>query len=237
MTRSLRVHSASSWHITTIPATALCLLLLPGGVCAFSVPVPRNSLLYRLVDHVDQLQQVQQGSRPAGHGSTGSSGSISSSSEVLVPPPHLFRIPAPGGDVCLIVDEKGAYHAVRDAFPPFGLPVSSTGVVDTQVCTVRRNTKHQRCCIPLIPGMYCTVFVPGIVYEYKRRYCLCTCSSTASATQYWYTISNARNRTQRKAKQSTRYTSTHECIQWAPDVKKRQYWCPGSNALFLPTSI
>ena len=129
MTRPLRIHSAPSWHIATIPATALCLLCSPGGVGAFSVPVPSNPLIYRLVDHVDQLQQVQEG-RPAGHGSTGSSGS---SSEICVPPPHLFRIPAPGGDVCLIVDEKGAFHAVRDAFPPLGLPVSSTGVVDTQV--------------------------------------------------------------------------------------------------------
>lgn len=145
MTRPLRKHPAPSWHITTIPAIAMCLLLLPGGADAFSVPVPSNSLLYRLVDHVDQLQQQQQGPRPAGHGSTGDS---SSGSEV-VPPPHLFRIPAPGGDVCLVVDEKGAYHAVRDAFPPLGLPVSSTGVVDTQVpCNTNIDlcTRGTYCC-------------------------------------------------------------------------------------------
>ncbi|CAN0453676.1 unnamed protein product, partial [Hapterophycus canaliculatus] len=50
-----------------------------------------------------------------------------------VPPPHLFCLDAPGGDICLIVDENGAYHAVRDKFPPLGVPVSQTGVVDSQV--------------------------------------------------------------------------------------------------------
>lgn len=50
-----------------------------------------------------------------------------------MPPPHLFRLPAPGGDVCLVVDEMGAYHVVRDRFPPLGLPLSETAVVDSQV--------------------------------------------------------------------------------------------------------
>lgn len=142
MTRPLRQHSAPLWHISTIPAAiALWLLLLPRGADAFSVPARSNSLQYRLVDHVDQLQQ-QGRSRPAGDdGSTGSRSNDPTSTsaavgvEVVVPPPHLFRIPAPGGDVCLVVDEKGDYHAVRDAFPPLGLPVSETGVVDTQVQT------------------------------------------------------------------------------------------------------
>lgn len=64
---------------------------------------------YRLVDHVDQLQQP-------------------------IRPPHLFSLPAPGGDICLVVDENGLYHAVRDRFPPLGKPVSESGIVDTEVC-------------------------------------------------------------------------------------------------------
>lgn len=168
MTRPLlRKHSAPTWNITTIPATALCLLLFPLGTGAFSVPAPYNSLQYRLVDHVDQLQQLQR-SRTASHDSSVGSSSNSDPTttpaavKVVVPPPHLFRIPAPGGDVCLVVDEKGAYHAVRDAFPPLGLPVSSTGVVDTQVGlyteylyqvperALLRIYKHQPC-VPSVP--------------------------------------------------------------------------------------
>lgn len=74
--------------------------------------------LFRLVDHVDQLKQVRQGNDGV---------------PFLLPPPHLFTLPAPGGNICLVIDEKGCYHAVRDAFPPLGLPVSESGIVDTEV--------------------------------------------------------------------------------------------------------
>lgn len=114
---------------------------------------------HRLVDHVDQLQQRRpqrrhhqqqlQFERSSGNAALqgpADSPSIETTATtsampttpadivfVEIPPPHLFRVPAPGGDICLIVDEKGGYHAVRDAFPPLGLPVSETGVVDSEV--------------------------------------------------------------------------------------------------------
>ena len=112
-------------HVTTLTqhASVSCLLMFTSCfLClvettkAFPVPLP-PFFEHRIVDHVDQLQQFDE-----------------SGGRVL--PPHLFRLPAPGGDVCLIVDEKGAYHAVRDVFPPLGLRVSETGVVDTQVKVV-----------------------------------------------------------------------------------------------------
>ncbi|CAM9478255.1 unnamed protein product [Choristocarpus tenellus] len=53
-----------------------------------------------------------------------------------VPPPHMFSVPVLGKKICVIVDERGQYHAVRDAFPPLGIPVSETGVVDTEVGVV-----------------------------------------------------------------------------------------------------
>lgn len=151
MTRRLPTHSAPLWYTATTSAVVFCLLLLPGGVGAFSVHAPSASLQYRLVDHVDQLQQ--QRSRPAGDGSTGSSSDPSATSVAVevVPPPHLFRIPAPGGAVCLVVDEKGAYHAVRDAFPPLGLPVSETGVVDTQVGPIGHINTHNSSCTNVTP--------------------------------------------------------------------------------------
>lgn len=48
-------------------------------------------------------------------------------------PPHLFALPAPGGPICLVVDENQHYHAIRDSCPPLGMPISEWGVVDTQV--------------------------------------------------------------------------------------------------------
>lgn len=65
---------------------------------------------FKLVDHIDQLDQRQ---LPRG--------------------PHLFSIPAPGGNICLVIDERGAYHALRDSCPPMGTPISDSGVVDTEV--------------------------------------------------------------------------------------------------------
>lgn len=65
---------------------------------------------FKLVDHIDQLDQR--------HSLRG---------------PRLFSIPAPGGNVCLVIDERGAYHALRDSCPPMGLPISDSGVVDTEV--------------------------------------------------------------------------------------------------------
>ncbi|CAM9599692.1 unnamed protein product [Ectocarpus sp. 8 AP-2014] len=113
-------------------ASLLCLavlLLWIGGACAFSVaaaagPAGATTEFFEhtLVESTDQLEQQQQ--QPYHHGSECSG---------PVPPPHLFRIPAPGGDVCLVVDEKKSYYAMRDCFPPFGVPVSQTGVVDSQV--------------------------------------------------------------------------------------------------------
>lgn len=97
----------------------ISLSLTVAGCCflriakTFSVHPP-SFVEHRLIDHVDQLQQLDE-------------------SGTCVPPPHLFRLPAPGGDVCLVVDEMGAYHVVRDSFPPLGLPLSETAVVDSQV--------------------------------------------------------------------------------------------------------
>lgn len=101
------------------------------------------TLEHRLVDHVDQLQQQQQQELDGATTTT-----------AVVPPPHLFRLPAPGGDICLVVDENGGYHAVRDAFPPLGLPVTASGVVDTQVRTrnnrlrVHGSTDGLLACLP-----------------------------------------------------------------------------------------
>lgn len=113
-----------------IPFFLLCFSLLPNYDNAFSFPPliiltsnnnhRRCSTLrshhheYRLVDHVDQLQQP-------------------------IRPPHLFSLPAPGGDICLVVDENGCYHAVRESFPPLGMPVSESGIVDTEVCCLKSS--------------------------------------------------------------------------------------------------
>ncbi|CAB1104398.1 unnamed protein product [Ectocarpus sp. CCAP 1310/34] len=114
-------------------ASSLCfviLLLWVGGACAFSAAAaagpagPTTEFFqYTLVESTDQLEQQQQ-RQPHHHGNEWFE---------PVPPPHLFRIPAPGGDVCLVVDENKSYYAMRDCFPPFGVPVSQTGVVDSQV--------------------------------------------------------------------------------------------------------
>lgn len=108
----------------------LVVLLWIGGACAFSAAPARPAgattefFQHTLVESTDQLEQQQQ---PRNHGNECSG---------PVPPPHLFRIAAPGGDICLVVDEKKSYFAMRDRFPPFGLPVSQTGVVDSQVRVV-----------------------------------------------------------------------------------------------------
>ncbi|CAN0102516.1 unnamed protein product [Ectocarpus sp. 12 AP-2014] len=112
-------------------ASLLCLVVLLlriGGACAFSAaaaagPADATTEFFQhtLVESTNQLQQQH-------HHSDECSGPV--------PPPHLFRIPAPGGDVCLVVDEKRSYYAMRDCFPPFGVPVSQTGVVDSQVDAV-----------------------------------------------------------------------------------------------------
>lgn len=131
MARSSRRCSSTAVDPTTrASSSTLRLLLLLLGVAAFSVPTPSSFFEYRLVDHVDRLQQRRQ-TEPGGSDPAPPATAIE-----LVPPPHLFRLTAPGGDVCLIVDENGAYHAVRDTFPPLGFPVSETGVVDTQVLTL-----------------------------------------------------------------------------------------------------
>lgn len=121
------------------------LLLWSAG--AFSAPVlpaddGGNFFQHRIVDHVDQLQQWRR--RPPyeyvdSSQERGDPTPAAAAAVMVVPPPHLFRLPAPGGGVCLIVDENGAYHAVRDAFPPLGLPVSETGVVDSQVRYISYN--------------------------------------------------------------------------------------------------
>ncbi|CAN0051228.1 unnamed protein product [Ectocarpus sp. 6 AP-2014] len=112
-------------------ASFLCLavlLLWIGGANAYSAaaaagPAAATTKFFQhtLVESAEQLDKQQQ---PRHHGNECSG---------PVPPPHLFRIPAPGGDVCLVVDEKKNYFAMRDCFPPFGVPVSQTGVVDSQV--------------------------------------------------------------------------------------------------------
>ncbi|CAM9318424.1 unnamed protein product [Discosporangium mesarthrocarpum] len=53
-----------------------------------------------------------------------------------IPPPHVFTIPVLGRKICVLVDEKGGHHAVEDAFPPIGIPVSEVGVIDTEVGVV-----------------------------------------------------------------------------------------------------
>ena len=112
------------------------LLLRPGSACAFSLPSATtggaNTFQHRLVEHTDQLQQRRQHREQDDH-------------PALVPPPHLFCIPAPGGNICLVVDEKGAYHAVRDACPPLGVPLSQIGVVDTQVGRSHHHVAMTRC--------------------------------------------------------------------------------------------
>ncbi|CAM9721007.1 unnamed protein product [Ectocarpus sp. 4 AP-2014] len=115
-------------------ASLICLVVLLlwiGGACAFSAaaaagPAGATTEFFQhtLVESTDQLEQQQQEQQPHQRGNECSD---------PVPPPHLFRIPAPGGDVCLVVDEKKSYYAMRDCFPPFGVPVSQTGVVDSQV--------------------------------------------------------------------------------------------------------
>lgn len=102
-------------------ALAAIICSLPGHATGFAAAPSAGSLRrpcrtfeFRLVDHVDQLEQRRE------DGST-------------LQPPHLFQIPAPGGTVCLIVDERGSLHAVRDSCPPLGLPISESGIVDTQV--------------------------------------------------------------------------------------------------------
>lgn len=77
-----------------------------------------RALDFRLVDHVDQLKQRRRDGAP-------------------LYPPHLFSLPSPGGDICLIVDENENYHAIRDSFPPLRLRISESGIVDSQVCSVR----------------------------------------------------------------------------------------------------
>lgn len=117
---------------SSLPAALVILGLLVTRVETFSIrprPTCRNHFIptrptrirccsnsfreHHLVDHVDQLNQQP------------------------VCPPHLFSLPASGGNICLVVDEKGRYYAVRDSFPPLGLPVSESGIVDTQVMTCR----------------------------------------------------------------------------------------------------
>ncbi|CAM9442684.1 unnamed protein product [Pylaiella littoralis] len=129
-----------------IPAVSYCFLLLLWSRrgLAFSLPTAtaaaargkNNSnnnndgpdfFQHVLVEHTDQLQQRRY------HEHHDDGGSAGDQPTPLVPPPHLFCIPAPGGDICLVVDEQGGYHAVRDVCPPLGVPVSQTGVVDSQV--------------------------------------------------------------------------------------------------------
>lgn len=111
------------------PALSACFILLLrfGSACAFSLspttPGSAKWFQHRLVEHTDQLQQRRRQPQQKEHDGR----------PAFAPPPHLFCIPAPGGDICLVVDEKGAYHAVRDACPPLGVPLSQTAVVDTQV--------------------------------------------------------------------------------------------------------
>ncbi|CAM9274421.1 unnamed protein product [Scytosiphon promiscuus] len=117
-------HASADFAPTLTYASLSCsiILLWSTSACGFSLPsagpAAVESFRHRLVGHVDQLQQRRDHDRDP---------------STPVPPPHLFCLAAPGGDVCLIVDEKGAYHAVRDKFPPLGVPVSQTGVVDSQV--------------------------------------------------------------------------------------------------------
>ncbi|KAG5190329.1 hypothetical protein JKP88DRAFT_261961 [Tribonema minus] len=49
------------------------------------------------------------------------------------PPPLVFSIPVLCGTVCLVVDENGKSHAMRDSCPPLGSPISATGVVDSEI--------------------------------------------------------------------------------------------------------
>lgn len=145
------------------------LLLLCGSARAFSVPsaTAGNAILFqhRLVEHTDQLQQRRQ-NRDHDHGD-------SDSDSELVPPPHLFCIPAPGGDVCLVVDENGAYHAVRDACPPLGLPLSQTAVVDSQVTLSVSTCKALGCSRQRSRDLYAEQLQEGRSIDHNCRMYVC----------------------------------------------------------------
>lgn len=138
------------------PALSACFVLLLwfGSACAFSLssatPGSASFFQHRLVEHTDQLQQRRRRHHDDEHDDD--------DRPAFVPPPHLFCIPAPGGDICLVVDEKGAYHAVRDACPPLGVPLSQTAVVDTQVGNIDRLVDMillHSCTSFLTKGMVC----------------------------------------------------------------------------------
>lgn len=157
-------------------ASSCCLFLLWfGRGCAFSLPARGKNnndegfFQHVLVQHTDQLQQQQRQRLYHDH-EHGGGGDDDGGPSALVPPPHLFCIPAPGGDVCLVVDEKGDYHAVRDACPPLGVPVSQTAVVDSQVGVT--CTQYSSSASLVVATLYHTHVVVPPCTTYTRHLCL-----------------------------------------------------------------